>query len=156
LFLSYALEILLYRPIREKVCVKIKRFFLLLTSSTVEKHFSIAKRAKRKVSLRRKFSKWLLMIMKCISNKKMCNSLVLLIFLTNLQFSTSSLSTTVSTTLSTNFSSHEPTCLSVKDLFTQRGIAEKDIPKTPIKGKNFLNFLAWRRMRGNKLVFDNI
>lgn len=79
--------------------------------------------------------------MKCISSnfKSLCNLyciyFMLMIIINNFHYSTSSLSTTIPTTLSTNYSSHEPTCSNVKDLFTQRGIAEKDIPKSPMKGE---------------------
>lgn len=77
--------------------------------------------------------------------------LVLIVLLNNLQCSTSALSTTVPSVLSSNFSSHEPTCSNVKDLFAQRGIADKDLPaKFPIKGENGRQWiLSWRRCRVN-------
>lgn len=70
--------------------------------------------------------------------RKLCGLscyLALIVLFNNLHLSTSALSTTVPTTLSSNYTSHEPTCSNVKDLLIKRGIAEKDIPKTPIKGK---------------------
>lgn len=82
------------------------------------------------------------MIMK-MSSRKLCGFscyLVLIVLFSNLHLSTSALSTTVPTTLSTNYSSHEPTCTNVKDFFIHRGILEKDIPRTPIKGECQLIF----------------
>jgi hypothetical protein len=83
--------------------------------------------------------------MPCISkssDSKAFNSfnyyIVLIFLLNNLQLSTSALSTTiVPPVLSSNFTSnHEPVCSNVKDIFSQRGIAEKDLPaKFPIKGE---------------------
>lgn len=83
------------------------------------------------------------MFMMCISSRnmrKLCSIscyLTLIVLFNNLNLSTSALSTTVPSTLSTNYSSHEITCSNVKDFFMQRGIAEKDITRTPIKGKEF-------------------
>jgi hypothetical protein len=65
--------------------------------------------------------------------------LVLIFLLNNLEFSTSALSTTVlPSVLNSNYTSnHEPVCSNVKDIFAQRGIAEKDLPaKLPVKGEN--------------------
>lgn len=60
--------------------------------------------------------------------------LMLIIFMSNLKFTTSSLSTTVPT-LNKNFNnSHEPTCSNIKDFLIQRGIAEKDLLSSPLKG----------------------
>lgn len=88
----------------------------------------------------------------CISRKfsvhaKAFNSLsyclVLIFLLNNLQCSTSALSTTVPSVLSSNISSLEPTCANVKDILTQRGIADKDLPaKFPIKGENKTRLMA--------------
>lgn len=87
--------------------------------------------------------------MPCISkfvDSKAFNSfscyLVLIFLLNNLQCSTSALSTTVAPlVLSSNYtSSHEPVCSNVKDIFVQRGIAEKDLPaKFPVKGERRQN-----------------
>lgn len=88
-------------------------------------------------------------MMPCISkfvDSKAFNSfscyLVLIFLLNNLQCSTSALSTTVAPLmLSSNYTSnHEPVCSNVKDIFVQRGIAEKDLPaKFPIKGEKRQN-----------------
>lgn len=84
-------------------------------------------------------------MMPCISKKFSVNNLssclVLVFLLNNLHCSTSALSTTVPSVLSSNFSSLEPSCSNVKDLFSQRGIADKDLPaKFPIKGENCFKF----------------
>lgn len=91
--------------------------------------------------------------MRCISKKfsvdgSLTSCLVLVFLLNNLQCSTSALSTTVPSVLSSNFSSHEPSCSNVKDLFSQRGIADKDLPaKFPIKGENRFKFDMETRVR---------
>lgn len=82
--------------------------------------------------------------MPCISRKLFASLncyLVLIVLLNNLQFSASSLSSTVPSVQSSNFSSsHEPICSNVKDILTQRGIADKDLPaKFPIKGEQTLD-----------------
>ena len=83
-------------------------------------------------------------MMPCISksvNSKAFSSfnyyLVFIFLLNNLEFATCTLSTTVPSLLSPNYTSnHEPVCSNVKDIFAQRGIAEKDLPaKLPIKGE---------------------
>lgn len=84
-------------------------------------------------------------MMPCISKKlnidSLSSCLVLMFLLNNLQCSTSALSTTVPSVLSSNFSSHEPSCSNVKDLFSQRGIADKDLPANfPIKGEKHSKF----------------
>lgn len=87
-------------------------------------------------------------MMPCISSKlsalhSLSCYLVLIVLLNNLQCSASALSTTVPSVLSSNFSSHEPACSNVKDLFSQRGIADKELPaKFPIKGKT--SDLLWK------------
>lgn len=75
--------------------------------------------------------------MKCISIKLSMKLIQYFILITSLiKCSTFAMSTTVATSLSTNYSSnHEPICSNVKDLLLQRGIAEKDLPKTPLKGE---------------------
>lgn len=88
-------------------------------------------------------------MMPCISksvDSKAFSYYLVLIFLSNiLQCSASALSTTVvPLTLSSNFTStHEPVCSNVKDIFSQRGITEKDLPaKLPIKGEKRQNFVV--------------
>lgn len=79
--------------------------------------------------------------MPCISARlcvgaKAFRYLVLIILLNNLQCSTSTLSTTVPSTFGGNFSSQEPVCSNVREILSQRGIADKDLPaKFPIKGE---------------------
>lgn len=80
----------------------------------------------------------------CISNKLVVNSMkgiccqiIILILISNIQISTSSLSTTSPASLSANLNnSYELTCVGTKELLVQRGINERDIPKFPIKGKS--------------------
>jgi hypothetical protein len=86
-------------------------------------------------------------MMPCISRKlsvdlaafhRLSCYLVLICLLNNFQCSTSALSTTVPSILSTNHSSSgsEPACSNVKDIFSHRGIADKDLPaRFPIKGE---------------------
>lgn len=85
-------------------------------------------------------------MMPCISSKLHADAkafhsfsyyLVLIVLLNNLQCSTSALSTTTPSLLNTNHSSHESACSNVRDILTQRGVADKDIPtKLPMKGES--------------------
>lgn len=80
--------------------------------------------------------------------------LVLIFLLNNLQCSTSALSTTVvPSMLSSNFTStHEPVCSNVKDIFSQRGITEKDLPaKLPIKGEKRQVQVKWSEVSLSRL-----
>lgn len=64
--------------------------------------------------------------------------LVLIVLLNNFQCSASVLATTIASVVSPNVtgSASEPMCSAVKDIFTQRGIADKDLPANfPIKGE---------------------
>lgn len=108
------------------------------------------KRAKKYCFSKKLPFKCMIITMKCLSKsfksfRNISCCFMLLIFVNNFNYSTSSLSTTIPTTLSTNYTSHEPTCANVKDLLIQRGITEKDIPKSPIKGEcrcySNINFL---------------
>lgn len=101
--------------------------------------------AKAKASKIIKIAKKSPIMMPCIS-RKLCvgakafhclsHYLVLIVLLNNLHCSTSALSTTVPSTFGGNSSSHEPVCANVKDIMSQRGIADKDLPvKFPIKGE---------------------
>lgn len=66
--------------------------------------------------------------------------LVLIVLLNNSQCSASVLATTIASVVSPNATgtASEPMCSTVKDIFTQRGIADKDLPANfPIKGEKF-------------------
>lgn len=72
--------------------------------------------------------------------------LVLIVLLNNFQCSASVLATTIASVVSPNATgtASEPMCSAVKDIFTQRGIADKDLPANfPIKGETFLHSNAW-------------
>lgn len=82
-------------------------------------------------------------MMPCISRKfivpkafdSLSYCLVLIFLLNNLHCSTST-TTLPSVQGSSSNSSQEPTCTAVKDIFTQRGVADKDLPANfPIKGE---------------------
>ena len=84
-------------------------------------------------------------MMPCISRKfivpkafdSLSYCLVLFFLLNNLHCTTSS--TALPSVQGLNTSSHEPSCTNVKDIISQRGIADKDLPaKFPIKGEKRL------------------
>lgn len=89
----------------------------------------------------------------CISRKvggravqSLCCYFVLIVLLNNFQCSASVLATTIASVVSPNVTgtASEPMCSAVKDIFTQRGIADKDLPANfPIKGETFRHANAW-------------
>lgn len=71
--------------------------------------------------------------------------LVLIVLLNNFQCSASVLATTIASVVSPNATgTSEPLCSAVKDIFMQRGIADKDLPANfPIKGESSRRGNAW-------------